>query len=256
MDLAQAVSTGGGGRPGRLSAVTVPTTSTPQRQAVVDAVRRAIILRTLRPGEKLREVRLAAALGVSRPTLREALNLLVQDGLLVQEPYRGFSVTTLSDTAIRDIAQTRVPLDLIAVTAILDDPTDRRMGLLLEAWQAFETGALDPDPVVQHEAHVAFHRGLWAASENTMLLRLWPVTEALTTIVLAEDQAAHDDPRRAYRLHAELMDAIRGRDLAEIERHLRHHTIESAEALVRLHGRETNRETSLAPQGEFLSDNS
>lgn len=224
-----------------------PPSSTPQRQAVVDAIRRAIILRTLRPGEKLREVKLAASLGVSRPTLREALNLLVQDGLLVQEPYRGFSVTTLSDTAIRDIAQTRVPLDLIAVHAILDDTTGRRMDLLLEAWKAFEDLAFDPDPVVQHEAHVAFHRGLWVASENTMLLRLWPVTEALTTIVLAEDQAAHDDPSRAHSLHARLVAAIRSRDLAVIEDQLRRHTIDSAEALVHLH--------DLESQSHTLSDN-
>ena len=88
---------------------------TPQREAVVTYVRRAVVLGELQPGDKLREVKLAAALNVSRPTLREALSLLVQDGLLVQEPYRGFSVTRLDAGALRDIARTRVPLDGIAV---------------------------------------------------------------------------------------------------------------------------------------------
>src|SRR5690349_12287711 len=74
---------------------------TAQPEAVVTHIRRAVVAGELRPGDKLREVRLAAELQVSRATLREALNLLVRDGLLVQEPYRGFGVTRLDAGAIR-----------------------------------------------------------------------------------------------------------------------------------------------------------
>ena len=206
--------------------------ATPQREAVVRAVRRAVVLGDLKPGEKLREVKLAAALDVSRPTLREALNLLVQEGLLVQEPYRGFSVTVLDAGAIRDIARTRVPLDLMAVAAILEDGTGRRRALVREAWDRYEAVGPDADPLAQHEAHVALHHGIWVASENTMLLRLWPVTEALTTIALAQDQAARGDPRRAHRMHRDLVEAILGGDLARIEQELTRHTVNSAEELL------------------------
>jgi DNA-binding GntR family transcriptional regulator len=216
-------------------AATAPTRSptvTPQREAVMTYVRRAIVAGDLKPGDKLREVRLAAELDVSRATLREALSLLVQDGLLVQEPYRGFGVTELDPAALRDLAHTRVPLDLIAVRGILDDTTGHRRRLLQEAWDRFDRDAYDPDPLVQHEAHVAFHHGLWAASENSMLLRLWPVTEAVTTIALAQDQAVHADPERAHALHRQLVEAILGGDLAAIERELRHHIVDSAEELL------------------------
>lgn len=207
---------------------------TPQRETVVTHVRRAVVLGELEPGEKLREVRLAAELGVSRPTLREALNLLVQDGLLVQEPYRGFSVTRLEPRAIRDLATTRVPLDLIAIRAILEDEIGRRLELVRDAWAEYDRLAFDPDPLVQHMAHVDFHRGVWVASENSMLLRLWPVTEALTTIALAQEQAARADPHRAHAIHRHLVEAILGGDLAEIETRLRHHTIDSAEEFLGL----------------------
>ena len=210
----------------------MPVAWTPQREAVVRAIRRAVVLGELRPGDKLREVALAAALKVSRPTLREALNLLVQEGLLVQEPYRGFSVTALDAAAIRDIARTRVPLDLIAVRAILEDPAGRRLELVREAWERYAAVAPDADPLDRHEAHVALHHGLWVASENTMLVRLWPVTEALTTIALASDQATRDDPGRAYRVHHDLVEAILAGDLPRIERELTRHTLDSAEELV------------------------
>jgi DNA-binding GntR family transcriptional regulator len=209
-------------------------TATPQREAVVTYVRRAVVLGELQPGDKLREVKLAATLNVSRPTLREALNLLVQDGLLVQEPYRGFSITRLDPAAVRDIARTRVPLDLIAVTAILEDTSGRRLRMVHEAWDRYAAVGPDADPLAQHEAHVALHKGLWVASENSMLLRLWPVTEALTTIALAQDQARRADPVRAHRVHRELVDALDGRDLEAIEEHLRRHTLQSAEELLAL----------------------
>ena len=207
---------------------------TPQRDAVVTRIRRAIVLGELRPGDKLREVHLAARFGVSRPTLREALSLVVQDGLLVQEPYRGFSVTRLDAGAVRDLARTRVPLDLIAVGAILEDATGRRMQLVRDAWHDFDRLAFDPDPLVQHEAHVAFHRGLWAASENTALLRLWPVTEALSTIALAQEQAARADPHRAHAMHAQIVEAVAAGDQAVIEAVLRRHIIDSAEEFLLL----------------------
>jgi DNA-binding GntR family transcriptional regulator len=203
-----------------------------QREAVVTAVRRAVVLGDLAPGEKLREVRLAAALDVSRPTLREALNVLVQDGWLVHEPYRGFSVTAVDPAAVRDIARTRVPLDLVAVTAILDDPTGHRLQLVRDAWERYAAVGPDADPLAQHEAHVALHHGIWVAAQNTMLLRLWPITEALTTIALAQEQATRRDPDRAHRIHRDLVEAILGGDRARIERELARHTLDSAEELL------------------------
>jgi DNA-binding GntR family transcriptional regulator len=211
--------------------------ATPRREAVVTAIRRAIVLGDLRPGEKLREVQLAAALDVSRPTLREALNLLVQDGLLVQEPYRGFSVTKLDAGALRDIARTRIPLDLIAITAIVEDPSGRRMQLVHVAWDRYAALGPDADALAQHEAHVALHRGIWVASENAMLLRLWPVTEALATIALAQDQATRHDPDRAYQLHRDLFEAILSGRMERIEGELTRHTLDSAEELLALQGR-------------------
>jgi DNA-binding GntR family transcriptional regulator len=99
----------------------LPVSSVSRREAVMNEIRRAIVLGTLKPGEKLTESRLAAALNVSRPTIREALTQLAQEGLLIQEPYRGLRVADLDPDAIMDIARTRVALDMLAVEEILSD---------------------------------------------------------------------------------------------------------------------------------------
>jgi DNA-binding GntR family transcriptional regulator len=173
-------------------------------------------------------------MNVSRPTVREALNQMAQEGLLIQEPYRGLRVATLDSAAIMDLANTRMALDMLAATAIVQDDTGRRLQMVEDGWAEYSRVEMDPDPIIRHESHVAFHRKLWAASENELLLRLWPVMEAHLTIILAQDQAARADPVRAHRVHEKLVDAIRTKDLKVIEKAFAEHTVRSAEELIPL----------------------
>ena len=57
----------------------------------------------LESGTPLREVALAESLGVSRPTVREALTVLVADGLATREPNRGVAVATPDPESIGDV---------------------------------------------------------------------------------------------------------------------------------------------------------
>jgi DNA-binding GntR family transcriptional regulator len=216
--------------PGRVA----PVASVSRKDGVINEIRRAVVLGSIKPGEKLTEVQLSEWLNVSRPTVREALNQMAQEGLLIQEPYRGLRVATLDSAAIMDLANTRMALDMLAVTAIVEDGSGRRMRLLEESWTEYSRVEMDPDPVIRHESHVAFHRKIWAASENAMLLRLWPVTEAHLTIILAQDQATRADPVRAHNVHEKLVDAIRTKNLEVIRKAFTEHTIDSAKELIAL----------------------
>ena len=209
-----------------------PVASVSRRDAVMNEIRRAIVLGALKPGEKLTENRLSASLSVSRPTMREALTQLAQEGLLIQEPYRGLRVADLDAQAITDIARTRMALDMLAAEAILADPSGERLAQVREAWADYDRLPFDADPVTAHEAHIAFHRRIWEASGNTLLIRLWPVTEAHLTIALARDQATRDDPRRAHDVHEAVVNALIAGDLAQVHAALVVHTIESADELI------------------------
>jgi len=211
-----------------------PISSISRRDGVMTEIRRAVVMGTLKPGEKLTENRLSAALNVSRPTIREALTQLAQEGLLVQEPYRGLRVADLDSDAIMDIAWTRVALDMLAAEGILADPSGRRLARVQAAWEEYERLPFDADPFEAHEAHIAFHRAIWAASENILLIRLWPVTEAHITILLAQDQVTRSDPRRAHDVHKRLVDAIVSGDLERVHQALIVHTVDSAKGLIEL----------------------
>lgn len=211
-----------------------PVASVSRRDAVMNEIRRAIVLGALKPGEKLTENRLSASLSVSRPTMREALTQLAQEGLLIQEPYRGLRVADLDAKAIIDIAHTRVALDMLAAEAIVADETGKRLQIVRDAWDDYNRLPIDADPVTTHESHITFHRRIWEASENSLLIRLWPVTEAHLTIALAQDQATRHDPRRAHDIHERIVDALVGGNLDQVHAALVAHTLDSAEELVRM----------------------
>jgi DNA-binding GntR family transcriptional regulator len=103
--------------------MSVGATSAPRlhRSSTIDEVasllRADIVSGELAPGTQLREVALAESIGVSRPSLREALQVLRQEGLVRHEPHRGTFVTTIGPEEIVDIYQVRRVLEGSAARA-------------------------------------------------------------------------------------------------------------------------------------------
>lgn len=205
-----------------------------RRDSVIHELTRSIVLGDLKPGDNLTEVGLATRLNVSRPTIREGLSQLAHEGLLIQEPFRGFRVANLSSAEILDIAKTRMALDEIAIDAIISDQTGSRLEKVFGAWEVYRFLEFDSNPVVQHDAHVTFHEAIWEASENSMLMSLAPVMRAHMTIALAVDQIKRSDSQRTHSIHEELLVALKTKNREKIISAFKRHTLGSAEELVGL----------------------
>ncbi|KAF0097369.1 MAG: GntR family transcriptional regulator [Rhodospirillaceae bacterium] len=70
----------------------------------------AIVEGEFEPGQKLREVDLAAAFGVSRASVREALRMVEREGLVTILPQRGAQVTSLTAQEVQDVFEIRASL--------------------------------------------------------------------------------------------------------------------------------------------------
>jgi len=77
---------------------------------ISDQIGTSIIEGSFAPGERLKETALAAAFAVSRATIREALRLLEQRGLVQIQPQRGAQVTQLSAKELNDLFEVRASL--------------------------------------------------------------------------------------------------------------------------------------------------
>ncbi|MER5223261.1 GntR family transcriptional regulator [Streptomyces flaveus] len=211
-----------------------PVTTQTRRDAVVDELRRAIVAGELKAGQRMREVHIAQQLGVSRPTLREAIYQLIHEGLLEQQPYRGVVVTTIDEKFITDTADVRVALETLAAKALADDPDGSRRAKLEAAWQEYRAAHGAQDAARLHQAHVALHRTIWDASDNTMLKRIWPTVEAQINLAITVDESTRSDPDRALHVHEPLIDAILGGDPQTIEAEVERHTRASADELIEI----------------------
>jgi len=85
---------------------------------VADALRTRIIEGELLPGAKLSQERVQDALGVSRGTLREALQVLVRERLLVHELSRGVFVRRLGLADVADLYAVRRVVECAALRPI------------------------------------------------------------------------------------------------------------------------------------------
>lgn len=216
-----------------------PVSSLTRRDAVLSELRAAILAGRIVPGDRLKEVQLAKELGVSRPTLREAIYQLIHEGLLVQEDYKGITVAGLDASTISDIAVVRVALETIAASAIATDTSGHAREALQQAWLDYDAAAQNGDPVRENQAHLALHGTIWMASGNTMLHRIWPIVSAPINLALSTDLATRHDPDRNRRMHRELVEAIMHNRQREIRAAIREHIKTSAsELLDLLHQRE------------------
>lgn len=83
-------------------------------QDVLIQLRSDILNGRLKPGARLKMAELTARLSVSLSVLREALNRLVEQGLVVLEPQVGFRVTPLSAADLIDLTTARIHVEGVA----------------------------------------------------------------------------------------------------------------------------------------------
>ena len=98
---------------------------TSQTQRIVDALTAAIVERRLMPGTKLVEQKIADIFSVSRTIVRQALNQLSRDRLVVLEPARGAFVATPSVDEARQVFEVRSMLEAAMVRSLCERITER-----------------------------------------------------------------------------------------------------------------------------------
>jgi DNA-binding GntR family transcriptional regulator len=145
-------------------------TSTVER--VTDELRRAVFDGELESGTALREVALAESLGVSRPTVREALTMLVAEGLATREPNRGVSVATPEAESVRDICHARWVLEGAGVRR-WPEATQHQRDLVRSTLEAYTSAVRGGGSYQElNERHLTFHVSLVGLTGSERLVAM------------------------------------------------------------------------------------
>ncbi|MFN2495363.1 MAG: GntR family transcriptional regulator [Pseudonocardiaceae bacterium] len=177
---------------------------------IADRLRDAIIRGAFPPGAQLAEVDLASQLGVSRGPLREAMQRLVQEGLLRGERHRGLFVVELGLNDVRDIYVARLAVEQAAARLVLQRNQGAAVAALTRAQQSLVAAAADGDPVRLADADQDFHTTLVRLSGSPRLQRMAQTLLAETQMCLSALQATGPEPQLLVNEHQALLDAVAG----------------------------------------------
>ncbi len=205
------------------------------REQALDQLRNAVTSGELKPGTRLVETELSAALGISRGTLREALRQLQQEGLVEAGERGRLTVRTLTDAEILDMFAVRAALEgLAAVIVSARADRDVLVGRLQTALDALEAATGSINHMV--EVDLRFHRLLCELTDNPTLLRTW---EALAGSIRMSIMFAGTDKalsNMSVPRHQQIIDAIAtgkpDKARAAMDRHMQ----EAAENLLARNG--------------------
>ena len=215
------------GRLGELEPV--PRKSTVE--IVYDELRTAILYGHLEPGEQLGEVELAGRLGISRGPLREAMQRLVQEGLLHSEPHRGLFVITLDRSDVEDVYLARLAIERQACALVMERNRGEAVARLTEALDRLVDAARERDRVKMSDADQAFHEVLVSSSGSPRLERMAQTLLVETRMCLNALQETYPEPEDLVEEHRRLVDAIADGEEERLLRLIEDHMTDSIKRL-------------------------
>ncbi|MBB6097066.1 DNA-binding GntR family transcriptional regulator [Deinobacterium chartae] len=179
------------------------------RDEVYQHLRRAVLEGDYLPGTRLGETEIGERFGVSRTPIREALQRLVQEGLLEASANKGVRVRTVTPLEARESYAVREVLDGLAAALAARHHTEADAAQLRAALLALE--AAEGDYREQTRLDLAFHRAVSQAAHNRILAEQLAGLERTVSLIkhLTRTYNAAPETREQHRA---ILEAVLARD--------------------------------------------
>lgn len=209
------------GRPGHFAGPNgVDSANSPD--VIYERIFHAIVDHRLLPGTKLGEDKLADALQTTRTRVREALNRLAHEKLVVTYPHRGAFVAEPSIGEAHEILAARRVIEIATVSALASKATDKQIRALetcvAEEQEAWTTGQRKRAIMLSR----SFHFMIADLAGNSVLSDLLHNVVSRMSLAIA----LYDRPRRGdcfFGEHMGLLNAIKSHDSEEATRIMTRH---------------------------------
>ncbi|UPO77352.1 GntR family transcriptional regulator [Arthrobacter sp. Helios] len=179
---------------------------------IAGKLRTAIGRGQIAPGSQLVETELAKELGVSRGPLREAMQRLTQEGLLISIRNRGLFVITMTDAEVRDMYVARTAVERAASELILQRGGKDVAARLLQTVQSMKQAADRGDLDAMSEADMEYHSTLVAAAASPRLTRMHNTLLTETRMCLTALERRYPDPHARVGEHQAIAEALAAGD--------------------------------------------
>jgi DNA-binding GntR family transcriptional regulator len=219
---------------------------------IADQIRDRIIDGSYAPGEQINEANVAAELEISRGPVREALQRLNQEGLLVSYRNRGVFVVELSSGDVAEIYQSRAAIEVGAAWTLVHG--DRAQ--LFKTADELSAIVMQMQPFIDRadwrglaERDLAFHTALVAATRNSRMSRMYATLAAEARICMANLETAYYRPEALVEEHQLIVDLLLGSDWDALEKGVHEHMDTAVHDLTRAMVDEQAEQSVLATPG-------
>ncbi|WP_257886159.1 GntR family transcriptional regulator [Rhodococcoides fascians] len=219
---------------------------------IADQIRDRIIDGSYAPGEQINEANVAAELEISRGPVREALQRLNQEGLLVSYRNRGVFVVELSSGDVAEIYQSRAAIEVGAAWTLVHG--DRAQ--LIKTADELSAIVMQMQPFIDRadwrglaERDLAFHTALVAATRNSRMSRMYATLAAEARICMANLETAYYRPEALVEEHQLIVDLLLGSDWDALEKGVHEHMDTAVHDLTRAMVDEHSEQSVLATPG-------
>lgn len=199
------------------------------RAQVVKVMRQAILTGSLAAGQRLVEAELCATMGVSRPSLREALRHLESEQLVHFAPNRGCFVAILGWDEARQIYDARMLIEPELAARAALRRNEAQLDAIARAALSFADAVKTEDRLGQITTSKDFYDAVFDAAGNRILADVLNGLNARISVLRGRSMSRPDRSVDSRRELAALYEAIRDQD-AEAARNAARHHLEQASA--------------------------
>jgi DNA-binding GntR family transcriptional regulator len=204
--------------------------STPS--VIASRIREAIANGVIAPGSQIGEADYARRLGVSRGPLREGLQRLCQEGLLVAQRHRGHFVIEMTPETVEDTYVARAAVERAAAARVHERDPSATAKALLAIVSDMQKAAARGDERGVSEADVAFHKVMVAAAGSPRLLRIHETLMAETRMCMHALEPTYAVGGVRVKEHRRIARAFTSGDPALVDRMLVEHMDDAVSRLV------------------------
>lgn len=181
---------------------------------IAGRIRDAIIDGSFPPGMQLSEAHLADRLSVSRGPVREAMQRLIQEGLLRAVRHRGVFVIELGPDDVRDVYLARAAIERTAVSILVQAGDRAALDALATRLREMEQAIETSDWSAVADLDLRFHETLVDATGSMRLARMFRTLMAETRMCLTALESGYPNWRDLAEEHAAILAAMRAGDEA------------------------------------------
>jgi DNA-binding GntR family transcriptional regulator len=212
----------------------LPVKTQTMSDVVAERLREGVRSGALPAGTRLVEQELAERLGVSRVPVREAIQTLVDEGLIRKSPHRGAYIYLPTREEIDEISSLRVVLECFVVERAVQNWNQAHEAQMRHIVAEMQIAMDERNYQRVYEQDYAYHRTLWEIADHSILLELVSSLRTRISRFVYEATSALPKERAADHVssHGKLIDIVKSGDVIAAKAEMTNHILAAKERIL------------------------